>query len=288
MLLGFVLFKVAKNCIYVVQHGIVSPSKTDEYSRPFVVYKGQSYYELTSFCHGGNFSNDDLYFEPLDELGYSCSKNIFSYLIPYPNFIKYYFFNVEYDPNEEFIMHLGLHSDERAIYIRENILNEFCKRNILLTCKEQCLRDGDDISDYDEEELNRYVKNENYGELVIVDNEKGEHIYIMDKSYLETLYNAKTIQGKKVEFDKDILLKNAYPLRWYRNALPRPKLSDYLVVINNQYVYVRLNVNDKDDAKVIGTIIEDESAIESIEDDGKQVFTKENGVTIDNVEYWND
>ena len=96
-------------------------------------------------------------------------------------------FKVEYEPNEEFIMHVGLHSDERAIYIREDILNEFCKRNILLTCKEQCLRDGDDISDYDEEELNRYVKNENYGELVIVDNEKGKHIYIMDKSYLETL-----------------------------------------------------------------------------------------------------
>ncbi|MBR3772310.1 MAG: hypothetical protein IKL07_08575 [Clostridium sp.] len=287
LLLCFVLFEQVKNCIYVVRHGVVSLTKTDEYNRPFVVYKGKKYYELSSFGNSGGFSFEDCDLDPLDEIGYRCGKNILSYLIPYPNMFKYYFYKVKYDPNGEFIMHMGLQSDTRAIYIREDILNEFCKRNILITCKERCLRDGSDISDYDVEELTRYVKNESYGELVIIDNEKGEHVFIMDKSYLQVLNDVRTEEGKKVEFNKDILLKSSYQLRFYENELPKPKLSDYLLVINDQYIYVRLNENDKDNTKVIGTIIEDESVIESIEDGGKQIFTKENGVTIDNVEYVN-
>ena len=285
LLLCFLLFEEGKNCIYAVRHGVVSLTKTDEYNRPFVVYKGEKYFELSSFEYGGGFSYEDCDLKPLEEIGYRCGKNILSYLVPYPNIFKYYFWKVKYDPNQEFMMHVGLHSDERAIYIREDILYEFCKRDILLTCKEQCLRDGDDFSDYDMDDINRYVKNESYGELVIIDNEKGEHLFIMDKPYLRVLNDVRIDQDKKVEFKRDILLENSYKLRFYENELPKPKQSDYLVVINNQYIYVKSGNIESASRGIVGTIIEDEAAIESIEDDGKQVFTKENGITINNLEY---
>lgn len=52
-------------------------------------------------------------------------------------------------------------------------------------------------------------------------------------------------------------------------------------MINGQYVYVHLDENESDSTKVVGMVIEDETSIESIKDDGKQVFAKEKGVTID-------
>ena len=286
LLLSFFLFEEVKNCIYVVRHGVVSLMKANEYSQFFVQHKGKKYFRLISFSNRGQFSDEDSDFEPSDEIGFSMNKkNILYYLIPYPNMFKYYFWQVKYDPNEEFIMHLGFQSDERAIYIREDILREFYKNNILLTYKEQCLIEGKDISDCEDEDLYRYVVNEGYGGLVILDNEKGERIFVMNKPYLRVLNKIRTSQGKRVEFDKGILLRSSYQLRFYENELPKPKQSDYLVVINNQYIYVQSDDIESASTRIVGTIIEDESAIESIEDGGKQVFTKERGIAVDNLAY---
>ena len=285
IVVALLLFFVGRNVLYVHRNGVVKGIYQDNLQRKYVRYNGAKYYEYSKKINHSS-SSYELRFEVTEKVGFTV-KSIIDYF-PVPDLFRYGFWSIRYDSNNEYLLHLGMQFDERVIYIREDVINKLYKNKIIMTFDEyETAFDKDDYDkeDYTEKELNSYVLNDNYGELAVINNEKGENIFVMDKHYLQDLKKVRMSQGKKVGFNKDILLKSSYKLRYYENELPKPKLSDYLVVINNQYIYVRLNENDKDRTKVIGTIIEDESAIESIEDDGKQVFTKENGINIDNLKY---
>ena len=287
LFIALLLFFVGRNVLYVHRNGVVKGIYQDNLQRKYVCYNGEKYYEYRKRLNHTS-SLYELRCEVTEKVGFAI-KSIIDYL-PAPDLFRYGFWSIKYDSNHEYLLHLGMQSDDRVIYVREDVMDKLYKNKIIMTFDEYEIafeKNDYDKEDYTEEEINSYVLNDNYGDLAVIDNEKGEHIFVMDKPYLGVLNNIRTAQGKKVEFNKDILFQNSYQLRFYENELPKPKLSDYLLVINDQYIYVRLNENDKDNTKVIGTIIEDESVIESIEDGGKQIFTKENGVTIDNVEYVN-
>lgn len=279
IVLGIILLLlIVKNIFYVQKNGVVKGVYEDDFQRKYVIYKGNKYFKYEAYLNAHDSVGD--------KIGFSV-RSIFDYIIPVPEIVHYGFWSLEYDRNNEYLIHLEIQSDE-ILYIREDIVDKLHDNNVLMTMDEYESKHNEDSffkEDYTKEELNSYVLNDNYGGMVAIHHENGESSYITNKSDMETLDQARNDFKNWVSFDSDILNNNSYQLQFYDNELPVPKLSDYIVVINNQYIYVKLNENDKDNNIVKGTIIEDESALESIMDNGKQIFTKENSVTIDELKY---
>lgn len=102
---------------------------------------------------------------------------------------------------------------------------------------------------------------------------------ITSKDDINFLLSLEHKTGENVKFENDNF--NDYIMYVYYNDTPIYKRIHNISVINGRYIYHTNFMN----GYVYGIVIEDESALESIKVDGVQVFTKDIGATIDNLEY---
>ena len=210
--------------------------------------QGKKYYEIN--LNGGQYDVG----ERLCKAG---SGSVVDYL-PIPRSFRYSVFAVKGDTQNKFLMLTHVASEH--LYCSDI---EMLKESGFLS--NNCLQWDDAIV------TSIYVEN------------KSMRKKIVNSTDLDYLISLSELNGKQVIYNP--YGECSYQIEEYYNNSPIYKFVSSISVINGMYIYE--NEVKKDTYQSIGTIIEDESKLESIKVDGEQVFTKDIGTTIDNLEYLN-